>query len=202
MRQLSIPVLALSLVTLAACQTSSLTEDEKATVVETETAFSGELREIDAAQSVISFTGKSNIINHEGKFPNYTAQVTLDADEPSNLEKAQISAEIDVATVEVDAAGLQGHFMKDDFFAVETYPKATFVSTDIVSKGDNMYAVTGDLTIKGTTKSVTIDAEITDDYLTATYDLPRLDFGIGNEAYGQKLLEPMVPVSIKLVFKK
>lgn len=200
MKLLSIPVLALSVLTLGACQTSSLSEAEKEPVVETETSFSGELREIDKSQSVISFTGKSNIINHEGKFPNYTAEVTLDADEPANLEKATISAELDVATIEVDAPGLQGHFMKDDFFAVETYPKATFVSTDIVSKGDNMYAITGDLTVKGTTKSVTIDAEITDAYLTAEYDFPRMDFGIGNESYGQKLLEPMVPVSIKLVF--
>lgn len=192
----------LSLSTLAACSTSSLTENERASVTETDTAFSGEYKEIDKDRSVISFTGKSNIINHEGKFNEYTADVTLDATEPANLEKASIRAEIDLASTEVDAAGLQGHLQRDDFFAVDTHPKATFVSTRIVSKGGNMYDITGDLTVKGITESVTIPAEITDEYLLATYDFPREDFAIGNDSYGNKLLESTVPVTIKLVFKK
>lgn len=196
------PVLSLALLALVACQTSSLTETEQAPVPVTDEAFSGEMKEIDRAQSVISFLGKSNIINHEGKFDEYAATVELDASEPANLEKAAIDVTINMEKITVDAAGLQSHLQKEDFFAVETYPTATFTSTSIVSKGSNLYDVTGDLTIKGTTKSVTITAEITDDYLTAQYDLPREDFGIGNNSYGQKLLEATVPVDVKLVFSK
>jgi len=44
------------------------------------------------------------------------------------------------------------------------------------------------------------DAEITDAALTAHYDLPRQEFGIGNDSYGDKLLDPLVPVDVKLVF--
>lgn len=187
-------------VVLSACQTSSLTEEEKAPVAPSSAAFTGELRSIDKTQSRISFTGKSNIISHEGKFNDYNATVMLDAAEPANLEKAKIEAEIDMTSVEADAAGLQGHLAKEDFFSVAEYPTATFVSTMIVSKGNNQYDVTGDLTIKGTTKTITVPAEITAEYLTAQFDLPREDFGIGNNAYGQKLLEPTVPVDIKLVF--
>lgn len=201
MRTFVTPFLVIAALTLSACQTSSLTESEQAPVPESDTAFSGELKQIDKSKSVISFVGKSNVINHEGKFTDYSATVTLDKETPADLEKASIVAEIDITTVVVDAAGLQGHLQKEDFFSTESYPKATFVSTGIVSKGANLYDVSGDLTIKGVTKPITFTAEITDDYLSAQYDLPRADFGIGNDTYGQKLLEPTVPVTIKLVFQ-
>ncbi len=202
MKKLSALPLVLLTLALGACSTSSLTESEMAPVPESNTAFSGELRPIDKSQSVIAFEGKSDVVNHTGKFPNYEASVTLDKDEPANLEKATIAVEIDIATVEVDAPGLQGHFQKADFFDVANHPKATFASTKVVSKGGNQYEITGDLTIKGTTKSVTFMAEITDDYLTAHYELPRQEFGIGNDTYGQKLLATTVPVDVKLVFTK
>lgn len=200
MNKLYAPLMATLL--LAACQTSSLTDAQLAPVDETDVAFSGTAKEIDMDQSVISFVGKSNIVNHEGKFNAYTADIDLDPTTPADLEKAKVSAEIDLTSVEVDAAGLQGHLQKDDFFSTETYPKATFVSSSIVSEGGNEYDITGTLTIKGVSKEVTIDAEITDDYLTAHYDLPRKDFGIGNDTYGSKLLDETVPVDVKLVFKK
>lgn len=185
---------------LAACETSSLTEEEKAPVPEIETPYLGGTKEIDRTQSRISFVGKSNIINHEGKFSEYTATITLDSTNPADLTKAKIEAEIDIASVSTDALGLNGHLLKEEFFSVEKFPKATFVSTSIVSKGGNLYTVNGDLTMKGTTKTIAFDAEITDAALTASYDLPRKDFGIGNDSYGNKLLEELVPVSIKLVF--
>ena len=198
----SAALLFVSVLTLSACQTSSLSEAQTALVPATEQAFSGELREIDKNQSVISFVGKSDIINHEGKFNTYNATVSLDATNPSDIEKAAINVEIDLTSVEVDAAGLQGHLLREDFFATEEHPKATFTSTKIVKTSGNRYEVTGNLMIKGVTKTVTIVSEITNDYLTAQYDLPRAEFGIGNDSYGKKLLEPTVPVNVKLVFKK
>ena len=201
MKRYALPLLFTTLA-LTACQTSSLTQEEKAPVEPTEASFSREMKEIDKSQSAISFQGNSNIIDHEGKFPVYDTEVTLDATEPANLEKAKITAEVDLTATEVDAPVLQGHLQKADFFDVENHPKATFVSTSIVSKGDNMYTVTGDLMIKGVTKSITFDAEITDAYLTAAFEVARQDFGIGNDSYGQKLLELMVPVQVKMVFMK
>lgn len=202
MRKLYTPFIVLSLMMLSACQTSSLSETEKAPVPESNTVFSGKSHEIDKSQSVLSFTGKSNVINHEGKFNTYTATVTLDSAEPANLEKASIEAEIDITSVEIDAAGLQAHLAKADFFDVAQFPAATFTSSKIVHISGNAYDVTGDLTIKGITKTVTVRTEITDDYLSAKYDLPRKDFGIGNDSYGSKLLEPLVPVNVKFVFQK
>lgn len=201
MRKALLPI-ALSALTLAACQTSSLTDAEKAEVVPTDTPFAGTMMEIDAEQSVVSFNGGSDILDHEGKFTRYTASVDLDDLEPANLEKAKIVAEIDLTSAETDAPGLDGHLQKADFFNTASGSTATFASTSIVAKGGTMYDVTGDLTLKGQTKEITFPAEITNDYMTATYDFPRKEWGIGNDTYGQKLLDETVPVSVKLVFKK
>lgn len=201
MRKALLPII-LSTLALTACQTSSLTDAEKAPIVDTETAFNGEMKDIDMDQSVISFIGGSSLVDHEGKFTRFTADVTLDGAEPANLERASINADIDLTSAVTDAKGLDGHLQKDDFFATETNPSATFASTSIVATGGNMYDITGDLTVKGMTKSVTISAEITDDYLFATYDFPRKEFHIGNDSYKDKLLDETVPVTIKLVFKK
>lgn len=141
-------------------------------------------------------------MNHGGKFNSYNATVVLDATNPSDIEKAAINVEIYMPSVELDAAGLQGHLLLEDFFATEKHPNATFSSTKIVKKSGNLYEVTGNLMIKGVTKTVTIVSEITNDHLTAQYDLPRAEFGIGNDTYSKKFLASTVPVKVKLVFKK
>ncbi len=198
----ALPLLALSALALAACQTSSLTDAEKAEITQTETPFDGSIKGIDAEQSVISFVGGSDVVDHEGKFTTYTASVDLDETEPANLEKATITADIDLTSVKTDSAGLDGHMQKADFFNTASGSTATFASTSIVAKGNNMYDVTGDLTLKGQTKSITLEAEITNDYLLATYDFPRKEWGIGNDSYKDKLLDEFVPVTVKLVFVK
>lgn len=201
MRKAAVP-LVLSILALSACQTSSLTDAEKAAVVDTEVAFDGTVKEIDMSQSVISFVGGSTVIDHEGKFETFTADVTLDETTPADLTKAKVSATIDLTSAVTDAEGLNGHLQKADFFNTASGATATFESTEIVKLEDNNYDITGDLTVKGVTKTITVNAEITNDYLLAVYDFPRKEWGIGNDTYGQKLLDETVPVTVKLVFKK
>lgn len=201
MRKALIP-LALSALALAACQTSSLTDTEKADVVPTDAMFDGTVKDIDATQSVISFVGGSSIVDHEGKFTEFSADVTLDPTEPANLEKATISATVDLTSVKTDSAGLDGHLQKADFFNTASGATATFASTKIEREEGTHYNVTGDLTVKGQTKSVTFKADITNEYLLATFDFPRKEFGVGNDQYKDKLLDEQVPVTVKLVFKK
>lgn len=55
---------------------------------------------------------------------------------------------------------LVGHLKSDDFFGVENYPKATLVIKDVNQKSASKYHVTGDITIKGTTKSIEFPVEI------------------------------------------
>ena len=126
--------------------------------------------------------------------------MTPDATDPADFTKATVEVMIDVTSIYSDSNGLTGHLQKEDFFDVANHPEATFTSTQIVKTGDRTYDITGDLMIKGVTKTVTFSATVSDSTIVATYDLPRRDFGIGNDHYGDKLLDEQVPVTVTLVF--
>lgn len=121
--------------------------------------------------------------------------------DPTNIERASIAIAIDLTKVDTDADGLNAHLMKPDFFDTEKFPTASFVSQSVSKIGDNQYVLAGDLTMKGQTKSVSMNAEITDAYLMTSFDVPRKEFGIGSDSYGDKLLDPLVPVEVKLYFQ-
>ena len=195
------PVFLFSLLFLVSCTSSAITTKEEK-VAGTTNPFARTNAEFDLSRSTLSFVGKSNIINHQGRFKTFEATLTLDPETPYNLEKAHLKAVIDILSVETDAPGLTGHLQKKDFFDAETYPEATFLSTVMRSLGGSAFAVTGNLTIKGVTRSITLDVLITNDVLELHYDLPRQSFGIGNDSYGDKLLEPIVPVDALLVFTR
>ncbi len=156
--------------------------------------------EINYDESSLTFTGESNIINHEGEFGSFEVAFTLDEDTPSDFTKSQLNVTIDTTSITADGTGVDGHLLREDFFDVENYPEATFESTAIVSNGGDNYSVTGNMTVKGQTKAVTFDAVITAAGMDVTFDFPRQEFGVGNDSYGDKLLEPLVPVEAHVVF--
>lgn len=200
MNKISLALVTLTL-TLSACQTSSLSQTETAPVPTSSKTFTGQHTTVDYTKSVISFTGKSSLVNHQGKWTSYGVEITMNPTEPSNIERASIAIAIDLKSVDVDAEGLKKHFMKPDFFDTEKFPTASFVSQSIRKIGDNQYVLAGDLTMKGKTKSISMNAEITDEYLVTSFDIPRKEFGIGNDSYGDKILDPLVPVEVKLFFQ-
>lgn len=151
--------------------------------------------------SSITFVGKSNIINHEGSFKTFSILLTPDSAAADDFEKAKLTATVDTASVESDP-GVTAHMQREDFFDSVNYPKATFESTKITSTGQNTYDMEGNLTIKGITKTAVFKITMNADSMEATYDLPRRDFTIGNDSYGDKLLEPIVPLSIMMKFKE
>jgi polyisoprenoid-binding protein YceI len=194
------PLLTLSLV-LAACSTTVI-DDSQRLVPDGQDPFTGETLEVDPSRSFVAFQGKSNLINHEGKFNTFMIDITPDETTPQDFTRARVDAVIDVTSVETDAEGLTAHLQREDFFDAENFPLVTFRSTSLMATGGNTYQIGGDLMIKGTTLQATFDAVLTADMLVARYDLPRRVFGIGSDSYGDKLLEPLVPVEIQLVFRK
>ncbi len=105
---------------------------------------------------------------------------------------------------------LNGHLKSADFFGVETYPTSTLKITKVISKGTNgLYEVTGNLTIKNITKSVTFDTQLTDDGngLTAiadiTIDRSTFDIRYGSGSFfdnlGDKTIYDDFNLKIKLV---
>lgn len=193
-------LIALSLV-LAACSTTVI-EDEQRLIPDGQTPFTGTSLEVDLSRSFIAFEGRSNIINHEGKFNTFMATITPNPVNMQDFTGARVDVVIDVTSVETDAEGLTRHLQAEEFFDAQTHPIVTFRSTSIMATGENSYQISGDLTAKGIVLQATFDAVLTDEMLIARYDMPRRAFGIGNDAYGDKLLEPLVPVEAQIVFQQ
>ena len=194
--------LALTLGVLAAC-TGSVTpptseDGQSSSSAEPVAAELSDPAGVDMSRSSINFEGRSNIINHPGTFEEFSIVFTRDSTAPDDLTKASLAADIDITSVKTNSTGVDAHFQREDFFDTATYPMATFRSTKIESTGDNAYAITGDLTMKGITKSVTMDATLEDDMLIMHHDVSRHDFNIAKDSYKDKLLETMVPVDINV----
>jgi polyisoprenoid-binding protein YceI len=124
----------------------------------TPTTITGDY-DIDAVHSRIGFAAKHAMVTTvRGKFNDYTAEVHLDQE---NVANSTARIEIDAASVDTGNSQRDDHIRNADFFEVEKHPKITFVSTSAAKTGDDTYVLTGDLTIRGTTKPVSIEFEQT-----------------------------------------
>ncbi|MEM7427481.1 MAG: YceI family protein [Pseudomonadota bacterium] len=93
-----------------------------------------------------------------GEFTKADGKLVLD---PDNIEKSSIDVTIDAASISTGFEPLDKHLKSKDFLEVETYPKITFKSTSVKKTSDKSADVTGDLTIHGVTKPVTLKTELT-----------------------------------------
>jgi polyisoprenoid-binding protein YceI len=73
---------------------------------------------------------------------------------------------------------LEGHLKSDDFFGVQAYPTATLVFNRVIATGKNAYTVTGDLTIKGTTETITFETSIYGRKATANLKIDRAKYNV------------------------
>jgi polyisoprenoid-binding protein YceI len=112
---------------------------------------------IDPTHSDVLFTAKHMMVSSvRGTFTAVEGSILLDEQDPA---ASSGSFTIRVASLDTGVEQRDGHLRSADFFDVETYPVATFVSTGIASRGDNDYVVAGALTIRGISQSVAFDVE-------------------------------------------
>ena len=112
--------------------------------------------QIDKAHSEATFQVRHLISKVRGRFSDFDGTVELDDARP---EQSKVSLTIKAASIDTGVADRDQHLRSDDFFATDTHPTLTFVSTAIVPKGGNHYEVTGDLTMRGVTKSIVLPIE-------------------------------------------
>ena len=113
---------------------------------------------IDASHSRLGFTARHAMVTKvRGQFSEWSGTAHVDAANPS-ASKVELS--IKTASIDTGSADRDGHLASADFFDAETNPEITFVSTEVSRSGDD-WTITGDLTIKGVTKPVTIEFEHT-----------------------------------------
>lgn len=111
---------------------------------------------IDPTHSTLSFVARHAMVTKvRGSFEKFEGQAVVDAANPA---ATQLTVTIDAASVNTRNADRDAHVRSADFFNVEEYPTWTFVGTGYAVKGD-VVEVTGDLTIAGTTRSITIPLE-------------------------------------------
>ena len=111
---------------------------------------------IDPAHSVIEFAVKHMMFTTaKGRFQDFSGAITLDQE---NISTSQVDVTINVASINTETEDRDNHLRSADFFDVENYPEATFRSTSVESAGGDDLRITGDLTIKGETKPVVLDA--------------------------------------------
>ena len=146
--------------------------------------------DLDPSHTEIGFSVRHMMVTDtRGAFEKYTGTIDIDEKDPS---KSKVNVEIDVNSINTKNEKRDGHLKSADFFDAANHPKMTFKSTKI-TKGakPNTYKVTGDLTIRGTTKPVTLDVTVSEEWadpkewggnihrgVKATGKINRQDFGL------------------------
>jgi polyisoprenoid-binding protein YceI len=111
---------------------------------------------IDPTHSAIHFSVRHMVVSKtRGRFGTFSGQIQLD---PKELSKGSVSVEIDAVSIDTGDAQRDGHLRSADFLDVEKFPKATFKSTKVTDNGEGRIKIVGDLTVRGVTRQVTLDA--------------------------------------------
>ena len=139
---------------------------------------------IDGSHSTVGFTARHLMITKvRGRFGAVEGAITIGEDRLTS----SVSATVQMASIDTGDAGRDEHVRGADFFDVENFPTMTFTSTGVRGDGAEYY-LTGDLTIKGITKTVEFDVEFdgvsgdpwggTRVGFTAEAEINRKDWGI------------------------
>jgi polyisoprenoid-binding protein YceI len=110
--------------------------------------------EVSKNYTTLSFTAtKWMVFKEQGLFEDFSGPLTYSAEDP---EKCKIDVTVKAASLNTRNAGRDKVLRSDDFFDVERYPTLSFHSTRVFATGKDSYDVTGDLTIHGITRQITI----------------------------------------------
>ena len=111
---------------------------------------------LDPSHSEVGFTTRHAMVTKvRGAFSDFSGTATIDGANPS---ASTLDVDIQAASINTRNADRDGHVRSGDFLDVETYPTITFRGSEFAIKGD-VVDVTGDLTIRGVTKQITIPFE-------------------------------------------
>ena len=145
---------------------------------------------LDPEHTELGFSVRHMMVsNVHGDFGKYTAVINVD---DKDVTKSTVTMDIDPASINTKSEKRDTHLKSGEFFDVTKFPKMTFKSTKIEKGADAKHLkITGDLTMHGVTKPITLDAELSDDWtdpkewggnthkgVKATGKLNRKDFGL------------------------
>ncbi|MGV9268935.1 YceI family protein [Kitasatospora sp. NPDC003701] len=128
---------------------------------------------IDTTHSEVGFSVRHAMVtNVKGRFTEYVGKLHLDGTAPHNSSAELV---IQVSSIDTNQAQRDEHLRTGDFFAAETYPEIRFRSTSAERLRGDSYRLTGELTIKDTTRPIVLDLDYTGS-ATDAYGAERVGF--------------------------
>lgn len=148
------------------------------------TAAANETYKIDPARSTIGFKVNQFLAGTTGKFTKFSGTIEIDREQP---EKSSVVAKIDARSIDTRIPKRDDHLRSAEFFNVAKYPEINFKSRNVKQTGPQSGDITGDLTMHGVTKPVTLHVKllspVSDEmkrtrWEVTTAPLKRRDFGL------------------------
>jgi polyisoprenoid-binding protein YceI len=154
---------------------------------------------------------KFGVFKEHGRFKHVDGTLHVDEKEP---ERSRMRLSVDVASVDTGATARDETLRSDDFFDAKRFPQMTFVSRSVKKREPGVYDVTGDLTIRGVTKRITVpvrllgraqngDEEIVG--FESEFRIDRTEFGVDGARWsgGRHLISKEVDVKLAIsMFRK
>jgi polyisoprenoid-binding protein YceI len=139
----------------------------------------GEKKEIKKENSEIVWKGYKVTGSHEGTIDIKSGFLNFNEGILTGGELTIDMTSIITTDLEGEYKGkLEGHLKSDDFFGVKKNPTSSLVFTNVKATGKNSYSITGDLTIKGITNTVTFDFSVYGNKATASLKIDRTKFNV------------------------
>jgi len=112
---------------------------------------------LDTEHTAITFKVRHFFSKVPGRFAKFSGTLMLDEE---NMVNSSVRVEIDAGSIDTNEEARDRHLRSDAFFDVENHPTITFESTRIRPRGDTKLFIDGNLTMRGVTKQVTLEAEV------------------------------------------
>lgn len=179
-----------------------------ALLVTVSTIATAQTKKVDVSKSTINWVGKKVTGQHSGTVALKEGALVFKG---TTLKGGSFTIDMNSIVVTDLKAGqgkekLEGHLKADDFFGTDKFATSTLVFKTISGKGNGLYAVTADLTIKGITSPVKFDIIVKGNTATSTFKIDRTKYGIkynsGNffENLGDKVINDEFEVAVSLQF--
>ena len=172
-----------------------------AALVISATARADESFKIDPSRSTIAFKVRHMLGTAKGKFSKFNGTIMVDREQP---DQSSVSVAIDAASIDTGIAKRDDH-LRGELFNVAKYPEITFKSRRVKQTGANTGEITGDLTMRGVTRSIVLNVQLVGNrWRVTTAPLKRSLFGLvfSKNAETVSMISDDVAVEIEIQAKR
>lgn len=113
--------------------------------------------DVDAVHSSVTFKIRHLVSNVTGRFDAFGGKIMVDKDD---MTRSSVEFTVEATSIDTDNENRDNHLRSADFFAVDSFPQWTFKSTKVEKTGENSLSVTGDFTMRGVTRSITVPVDV------------------------------------------